>query len=230
MLNNVNENSKDSRPAAEAEITFLTASDCGRATISHFNSRPTYRPRIAIQDRTIRTATCNEHGMGNENFPGIVFIGSPKASVHKFRFSIQMLLAATTIVAMLAAVWIYIDRPSNLTRLKLKRDGSLFIDGDQIDMVDVYKVLTQKCRLLSSWYRIPKLRFEFSVSHMTGLTTSEINTMLRQIEAAGFESPELSVSRTNGVSSTEGHFRHVGVQTKSWRTKSRQNTSSVIFE
>lgn len=65
------------KPTASVTVTFLSAENGGRKTMPNFNAKPFYRPHIVVQDPTIRHATYDDAGMGNEHYMGIEFVAGP---------------------------------------------------------------------------------------------------------------------------------------------------------
>jgi translation elongation factor EF-Tu-like GTPase len=61
------------KPIIDAEIVFLSKEEGGR-THRIFEG---YRPHIVIQSRSIRVATYDERGMGNEHYLGVRFLRCP---------------------------------------------------------------------------------------------------------------------------------------------------------
>jgi len=77
-MDNQQASNTDSRPIASAIVTFLSAEDGGRKTIPCLNTKPFYRPHIVVQDSSIRHATYDASGMGNEHYMGIEFVSGPE--------------------------------------------------------------------------------------------------------------------------------------------------------
>ncbi|MDB4778309.1 hypothetical protein OAG68_02515 [bacterium] len=71
------ESASMAKPVASANVTFIAARDGGRNTVPRMNANPCYRSHIVVQDASIRHATYDDAGMGNEHYMGVEFIGGP---------------------------------------------------------------------------------------------------------------------------------------------------------
>jgi translation elongation factor EF-Tu-like GTPase len=93
MMNGEERNTEGVSAVVNAEVTFLSEADGGRNAMPHFNPPTPYRPHIVIQDSTIRAATYDERGMGNEHYLAVEFIGGPDSSTPGTSSKVAMLLS-----------------------------------------------------------------------------------------------------------------------------------------
>ncbi|WP_428305912.1 hypothetical protein [Lacipirellula sp.] len=73
-------------PIVIAEIVFLTEAEGGRRLAANVG----YRPHIVVQDRSIRSSTVDERGMGNEEYLGVMFTAWPDGYVNGASSEFQM--------------------------------------------------------------------------------------------------------------------------------------------